>query len=191
MEIKVHVTNKEPEDIVPFSMVNAAQWKLYEAGRLNATELVLLLVLYKNVNPYEGKGRTSYEKICTWMRKSPSPKNANGVNKMMQRLRNELHLVWFPEHKGIKDFEYVLADFKRAKKTDGEPPDWVDVTQYFQTSEQSDGTSVSDTHPEPVPRQAPVIQRSEHKNDGGIKSIGEVLARNEIRPSYTNTDNQT
>lgn len=191
MEIKVHITNKEPEDIAPFSMVTGKQWKLYDAGKLNATELLLLLVLYRNVNPYEGKGRASYERICTWMKKSPSPKNANGVNKMMQRLRNELHLVWFPEHKGIKDFEYVLADFKRAKKSEKEPSDWVDIKPYFQTSNQTAGIGVSDTHPEPMPRQAPSIQRLVSRNDGGTKSIGEIMAQGEIRPPYTNTDNQT
>lgn len=191
MEIKVYTTNKEPDDIAPFSMATGRQWKLYDAGQLNPTEMMLLLVLYRNVNPYEGKGRASYERICTWMKKSPSPQNANTVNKMMQKMRDELKLVWFPKHIGIKDFEYVLADFKRAKKTKEEAPDWVDIKPHFQTSRQSDIISTPESRPEPVPRQTPPIQRLEHRNNGGATRIGEIMARSEIRPPYTNTDYQT
>lgn len=188
MEIKVHTTNKEPDDVAPFSMVTGKHWKMYDSGKLNPAEILLLTVLYRNVNPYEGKGRASYERICTWMKKSPTPKNANGVNKMMQRLRDELHLVWFPEHKGVKDFEYVLADFKRAKTPNKEKVDWVDITPYFQTLKQSNDIGVSESRPEPVPRQPSSIQRLERRNDGGTKSIGEIMAQSEIRPPYTNTD---
>lgn len=188
MEIKVHTTNKQPEDIAPFAMVPSFVWKLFDGGKLNLKELALYAVLHRHVNPYEGKGRASYQRICTWMRLSPSEKNANSVNKMMQRLRDELQLMYFPEHKGIPDFEYLLADYQRGKKDRNEAPDWVDIKPYFQTSKQNGNTGESEPLPEPVPRQAPVMQRLERRNDGSIKSMDELLDSSRFRPPYTNTD---
>ncbi len=191
METKVYTTNKQPEDIAPFAMLPAFVWKLFDGGKLNLKELALYAILHRHVNPYEGKGRASYQRICTWMRLSPTDKNANSVNKMMARLRDELQLIYFPEHKGAPDFEYLLSDYQRGKKERNEAPDWVDIKPYFQTPKQNADIGIPDVHPEPMPRRALEIQMLENRNNGAIKSIGEIMEKSAIRPPYTDTNTQT
>lgn len=187
MKIKVHITDKEPDGVVPFTMTPDFVWKLYDSGDINAKEMHLWNVLYRNVNAYNGTGTASHTRICTWMHISPTKQNVNAVTKMMARLR-KLQLIWFPDHKGVRDFAYVLSDFKRAKKLENTPPDWVDIKPYFQTSNQTKGISEAESHPEPAQRRAPENQRSEHRNSAGLQGIGEVISRMDIRPPHTNND---
>lgn len=188
MKLPIHTTEIEPVDIAPFALVPAFVWKLYDSGELNTDKLLLMLVLYRHVNPHDGMGRTSYEKICTWMQWSTNGKKVNIITKLMAELRDVHKLIYYPEHKGIKNFAYVVAGFKFAKNPQTKKPKWIDINPYFQTSSQKSASAVPEVIKE-LPQNQPLQnQRLEHRNDGSIKQIGEVLKSSHFRPPYTNTD---
>lgn len=194
-KILVHTTTNESDDIIPFSMIFGSVWKAYDAGELTPEKILLLAVLYRQVNPYEGIGRTSYEKICVLLKRKPTQQNINGINKLMADLKDKHELVWFPNHSGSKDFSYVIADFKLAKKPNETTQKWVDIKPYFQSQKQSESRDkpppIATIQPEAQPRSEPPAQRSERSNSGGFVKAGEVAKDRYSRPPQTNTDNQT
>jgi len=194
-KIKVYTTETEPEDITPFSMIFGSVWKAYDAGELTPEKVLLFAILYRNTNPYEGIGRISYEKICVILKRKSTSQNINSINKLMMELKNGHELVWFPKHSGRKDFAYVIADFKLAKKLNETTQKWVDIKPYFQSEKQNASRANAVTNatmqPEAQPRSEPPLQRSGRSNSGGFESIGKVAGGRYSRPSQTNTDNET
>ena len=192
-KIPVHTTTKEP-DITPFSMVYSSVWTAYDSGELNPEKLLLFNILYRQVNSYDGKGRTSYEKICVLLKLKPTDQQINRINKLMTQMRDEHELVWFPEHSGSKDFSYLIADFKLAKKPNETEQKWVDIKPYFQSKESSDNRGRERALPkpsaEPMPRHPPPEQRLERSNGEGATSIRDIIRQREIRPPQTNTETQ-
>ncbi|OHA87357.1 MAG: hypothetical protein A2644_03990 [Candidatus Zambryskibacteria bacterium RIFCSPHIGHO2_01_FULL_39_63] len=188
MKLPIYTTEIEPVDIAPFALVPAFVWKLYDSGEINRDKLLLMLVLYRHVNAYDGMGRTSYEKICTWMQWSTNGKKVNIITKLMAELRDVHKLVYYPEHKGIKNFAYVMAGFKFAKNPQTKKPKWIDINRYFQTSNQKLDRVVPEVNREHQQNQPPQNQRLERQNDGSLKSMGELLDSSRFRPPYTNTD---
>lgn len=192
MSIPIYTTDKDPEDITPFAWVVAFIWKAYDAGELNVEKVMALLLLHRHVNPYEGIGRTSYAKICTWLKLQPTKQNINHINKVMTDLRDKHELVFFPEHSGSRDFKYVIAGFKFGKKQEDEPSKWIDIKRYFPKQEQSQSRGTnggsSPTPPEQKPKQLSPQQRFERSNSGGITSVGEDIKNRYGRPPYTNTE---
>jgi len=198
MSIKLHTTEKEPEDIVPFAMVPQSVWRAYEMGTLNGERVLLFAVLYCHVNPYRGTGIASYEKICGWLQLKQTKQNINHVNKLMVELRDKHRLIWYPTHSGSRGFEYVIAKFKLAKLPENkekQPDRWIDINPYFQDKEQSESRGTNGALPkpssEPMPRHPPPEQRFERSNGDGFISAGEALEKRFGRPSQTNTDKQT
>lgn len=194
MKIPIYTTTNEPEDTTPFSMIFGSVWKAYDAGELTSEKILLLAILYRQVNPYEGIGRTSYERICTLMKRRATDLNINGINKLMADLR-EQELIWFPNHSGSKDFSYVIADFKLAKKPNETTQKWIDIKPYFQSQKQNDSrdkpSTIATIQPEAQPRPKPPEQRPERSNSGGMAHISESLGKHQSRPPQTNNDNQT
>lgn len=188
MNLPIHTTEIEPVDIAPFALVPAFVWKLYDSGELNRDMLFLMLVLYRHVNPHDGMGRTSYEKICTWMQWSPNGKKVNIITKLMTELRDVHKLIYYPEHKGIKNFAYVVAGFKFAKNPQTKRRKWIDINCYFQTLNQKPVSVVREVIREHQQNQPPQNQRLERQNDGSLKSMSELLDSSRFRPPYTNTD---
>lgn len=194
MNIQVHTTTTEPEGYVPFSMVFGSTWRAFEAGEINREQFLIMNILYKRVNPYNGLGYISYTEVCIALKRKPTKLSINAINKLMVDLRDEHHLIWFPEHKGYREFPYLIADLKLAKKDEKEPTRWVDIKPNLQTQKQNDsrGSSppIATIQPEAQPRCKPPEQRSEGRNSGGITHIGEDITRRYGRPPQTNTDNQ-
>ncbi|OGY39954.1 MAG: hypothetical protein A2418_02195 [Candidatus Brennerbacteria bacterium RIFOXYC1_FULL_41_11] len=192
MKITIYTTTNEPEDIRPFSMIFGSAWKAYDAGELTPEKILLLAVLYRQVNPYEGIGRTSYEKICVMLKRKTSQQNINGINKLMADLKDGHELIWFPNHSGSKDFSYVVADFKIAKKPNETTQKWIDIKPYFQSQKQSESSDkpppIATIQSEAQPRLEPPVQRSERSNSEEITSIKEELRKRWGRPPQTNTD---
>ncbi len=195
MKIPIYTTLTEPENITPFSMIFGSIWKAYDAGELTPEKILLLAVLYRQVNAYEGIGRTSYEKICVMMKRKPTSLNVNGINKVMMSLRDEHELIWFPNHSGSKDFSYVIADFKLALKPNETEQKWIDIKPYIQSQEQSSSRDspppIATIQTDVKPRLPPPKQMSEGSNSGGIKSVGDSIRERYGRPPQTNTDTQT
>lgn len=191
MKIIIHIIPKEPEDYTPFSMVFGSVWKAYDGGELSPEKLLLLLVLYRRVNPFNGMGQISYVEICILLRRSPTKQNINTINKLMMDLR-EAKFIWFPGHSGSREFPYVIAKFKLAKNPGNDSDRWVDIEPYFQSKDQSKSRAnertIPSPSPEPVPRQPPPEQRLERSNGEGITSIGDFLRKREIRPPQTDTE---
>lgn len=193
MKIQVYTTTTEP-DITPFSMVYGSVWTAYDGGELNPEKLLLFNILYRQVNPYDGKGRTSYEKICVLLKQKPTEQNVNRINKLMTEMRDEHELVWFPEHSGSKDFSYLIADFKLAKLDKKDEQKWIDIKPYFQTQEQRQSRDkpppTTTMQTDVQPRLAPPEQRSERSNSGGITHISESLGKYQSRPPQTETNTE-
>ncbi len=185
----IYTTTDEP-DIEPFSMLTVHVWEKYDIGELDVERLALMAVLYRHVNPYNGKGITSYAKICTWLQLPPDENNCNHVNKLMNELRDSHQLIWFPVHKGVRDFAYVVSDFKFAKNQKNEPRKWIDTKRYFREQQSESRGSEVRTHiapPEAKPSQNPLQQRSEKLNDGSMAHISKELQNRFSRGSQTNT----
>lgn len=175
-------------------MIFGSMWEAYDAGLLTPEKILLLAILYRQVkNPRNGYGSTSYEMLCTMMKRKPTELNINGINKLMADLK-EQKFIWFPNHSGSKDFSYVIADFKLAKKPNETIQKWIDIEPYFQSQKQSGSRdkppSNATIQPEAQPRSKPPEQRSERSNSGEFKSVGEVAEGRYGRPPQTNTDNQ-
>lgn len=192
MKIVVYKTTEEPKDYTPFVLVSGAVFRAYSAGELNGEKILILLMLSKKVNPYNGIGATNYAEISAWLKLKTNRQSINHINKVMVELRDLHKLVWFFEHSGSRDFEYLIADFKLAKNSDNETPKWVDIAPYFQNQDQSQNRSVERASPkpspEPMPRHPPPEQRLERSNGGEITSIGEDIKKRYGRPPQTNTD---
>ncbi|MEK6839834.1 MAG: hypothetical protein AABX72_02755 [Nanoarchaeota archaeon] len=198
MSIKLHTTEKEPEDITPFAMIPQSVWQAYEMGKLNGGKVLLYAILHCHVNPFRGIGVTSYEKICGWLQLKPTKQNINHFNKIMVELRDKHGLIWYPTHSGSRGFEYVIAKYKLGKLSenkDKQPDRWIDIDPYFSRLEKDIGRGNEAATPkpptEPSPRQQPQEQRSEGRNSGEMTHIGKNLGRYQSRPPYTDTDTQT
>jgi hypothetical protein len=192
IKIPIYATEKEPEDYTPFSMVFASVWKAYDAGELNPTKLLIFIILYREVNPYNGIGFISYAEVCLNLKQKPIDKNINAINKLVLELRDEHHLIWFPEHSGSREFPYVIAKFKLASIDKKNNDKWIDIESYFQNKDKSESRAneITPTNPllEPVPRQPPPEQRSERSNSEEITSIKEDIRKRYGRPPQTNTE---
>ncbi len=191
-KIPLYTTEVEPEDYTPFSMVFASVWKAYDAGEINPEKLLLFLNLYRGVNPHNGYGFTSYAELCLRLKRRSTKLDENAMNKLMVSLRDDNHLVWFPQHSGSREFPYVLAKFKLAQINSKDKEKWIDIKQYFQSKNQSISRayepSLPSTPPEPPPRQPMSEQRLERSNGESITSIKEDLDRRYGRPPQTNTE---
>jgi len=198
MGIKLHTTEKEPEDIAPFAMVPQLVWWAYEMRKLNGEKVLLYAVLHCHVNPYRGKGIASYGKICGWLQLKSTRQSVNRINKLMVELRDKHRLIWYPTHSGSRGFEYVVAKYKLGKLPENknkQPDRWIDIDLYFPRLEQDTGggneVAAPILSPELAPRQSPQEQRLERSGVSGFTSIGEDTRHWKIRPPYTNTDNET
>jgi hypothetical protein len=192
MEIQVHTTDTEPQDYTPFSMMLGSMWRAYEAGEINSTAVMMLHILYKKVNPYNGRGYISYAEICVQLKEKPTELNVNGINKLMKDLRDEHHLIWFPNHSGSREFPYLIDKFKLAPIDKKDNDKWVNIEPNFQSKTQSGSRGDNRTLPkpssEPMPRQPQPEQRLERSNDEGMTRLSEFMKGREIRPPQTDTE---
>ena len=187
-------TTPDKPDIEPFSMLTVRVWEKYDLGELDVERLALMAVLYRHVNPHNGTGVTSYAKICTWLQLPPNANNSNHINKLMTELRDAHQLIWFPEHKGSRDFAYVVSDFKFAKNQKNEPRRWIDTKRYFRKEQsESRGSDIPTNTPPPEakPSNNPPQQRLERTNDGSVPHIAMYLPKDASRAPQTNTETQT
>ncbi len=194
MEIPIYTTANEPEDYKQFSIVFGSMWKAFDVGELSTEKLLLLLVLYRKVNAFNGKGQISYVEICILLRRSPTLQNINGVNKLMAALK-KAKFIWFPRHSGSREFPYVIAKFKLAKNHESDSDRWIDIEPYFQNEEQNKGRgnekATTESPPDQKPRQPPPKQRLEGSNGGSIPHISEGLEERLRRGSQTETHTDT
>lgn len=192
MKINVHTTDKEPEDIAPFTMIPALVWKAYD-GEITPEMLITFSVLSRHVNPHEGIGRASYAKICTWLQIDANKQHINRVNKVMTSLRNEHKLIWFPGHSGSRGFQYVVANYKLAKRPDKGGDRWIDIGQYFEKSGldhdrgHAEGPFIA--RAETKPNEPPPEQRLERYKNPSFTKLGDHFRDRLSRPPYTNNDN--
>ena len=195
IKIPIYTSDIQPEDYTPFSMILGRTWKAYDAGELNSEKVMLMSVLYRNINAYNAEGHTSYAGICILLKKQPTEQNINTVNKMMVELRDEHHLIWFLAHSGSRDFAYVLDMFKIATLGSKGKDKWIDIEAYFRQQSPKESRGIErpppEPEPEPLQRHAPPEQRSNKTISEMFAGGREILGLPKIRPPQTDTDTQT
>lgn len=192
MEIQVHKSETQPQDYTPFSMMLGSMWRAYDAGEINSRAVMILLILYRKVNSFNGKGYISYAEICVQLKEKSTELNVNSVNKLMKELKDEHRLIWFPNHSGSRDFPYVIDKFKLAPTHNGDKGKWVNIEPNFQTKLQSESRGDIITLPKPLLEPMPMRQLQEQKREGsdseGMKHIIKDLNKRYGRPPQTDTE---
>lgn len=191
-EIPLHTTTEEPEDTIPFTMTYSSVWKAYESGDLTSDKFLIFCILCHLVNPFDGKGRTSYQKIVAILQKSPTKQNINLINKCMVELRDRHKLIWFPEHSGSRGFIFVTDKYKLAPIKEKTPQRWVDVKKYTEEKRQNIEPiirrGIAESTIQPLPNQGIPNPSFERRRSGSFEPISDDLEERYGRGSQTEND---